>query len=88
LNAPLTGRIETFCHERNHHVVARLPHDPLFVLAMVHGKAVTEYADRDAARRIKQGWDTILSLSKGSVTSKRRGLPADGSTSRMAHNVV
>jgi MinD superfamily P-loop ATPase len=88
LNAPLTGRIETFCHERNYSVVARLPHDPLFVLSMVHGKAVTEYADRDAARRIRQGWDAILTLSKGLATSKKRRLPADGSPSRMAHNGV
>jgi MinD superfamily P-loop ATPase len=83
LSATLTGQIEAFCRERNHRVVARLPHDPLFVLAMVQGKAITEYTDGDSVRRIRQAWEAILSLANGSTTSKKRELPTDESTSRM-----
>jgi MinD superfamily P-loop ATPase len=60
LSAVMTEQIESFCDKRNHNVVARLPHDPVFVHAMVHGNAVTEYADGDSVRQIRQAWDAIL----------------------------
>jgi MinD superfamily P-loop ATPase len=63
LSATLVRQIEAFCHERDHRVIARLPHDPMFVHAMVQGNTVTEHADGDTVRRIRQAWDAILSLS-------------------------
>ena len=70
LSKVMTGRIETFCNKQHHNVVARLPHDPMFVHAMVNGKAVTEYADGESARRIRLAWDAILALSIACAGSK------------------
>jgi MinD superfamily P-loop ATPase len=63
LSAPMVRRIEAFCHTCDHTVVARLPHDPMFVHAMVQGNTVTEYTNGESARRVRQAWDAILSLS-------------------------
>jgi MinD superfamily P-loop ATPase len=63
LSTTITRQIDAFCHERDHSVIARLPHDPVFVHAMVQGNTVTEHADGDTVRQIRQAWDAILSLS-------------------------
>jgi MinD superfamily P-loop ATPase len=78
LSATMTRRIEVFCRERNHRVIASLPHDPDFVLAMVNGKAVTEYADGYSAQQIRQAWDTILSLFNGADSPKKNSVPQIG----------
>jgi MinD superfamily P-loop ATPase len=63
LNEKLTQEIETFCRERDGSVVAKLPHDPVFVHAMLKGRAVTEYANGTISQQIRRAWDHILALS-------------------------
>jgi MinD superfamily P-loop ATPase len=63
LNEKLAQEIETFCRERDDSVVAKLPHDPVFVHAMLEGKAVTEYANGSVSQQIRRAWDHILALS-------------------------
>jgi MinD superfamily P-loop ATPase len=63
LSATMARQIEAFCHGGHHTVVARLPHDSMFVHAMVQGDTVTEYAQGDSVRRIRKAWDAIMSLS-------------------------
>lgn len=63
LNANITQEIEASCRQRDDSVVVKLPHDPVFVHAMVQGKAVTEYSDGAVARQIRRAWDRILTLS-------------------------
>lgn len=63
LNEKITQEIEGFCRERDDSVVAKLPHDPVFVHAMLEGRAVTEYANSHISQRIRRAWDHILALS-------------------------
>lgn len=63
LNEKITREIEAFCRERDDRVVAKLPHDPVFVHAMLEGRAVTEYANGQISQRISRAWDHILALS-------------------------
>lgn len=63
LNPQITAEIETICHQREYQVAAKLPHDPVFVHAMVQGKAVTEHANEAWVRELRQGWDYIFSLA-------------------------
>jgi MinD superfamily P-loop ATPase len=87
LSAAMTRQIETFCHERDHDVVARLPYDPTFVHAMVQGHTVTEYTDGDPARQIRQAWDAILSLSIVSASSAFNGRGTDDSAQGVTSDV-
>lgn len=87
LSARMTRQIESFCHDRHHRVVARLPHDPIFIHAMVKGKTVTEYADNDAVRCIRQVWDEILSLIPGCAGSIVNAQQTDHSTQGLAFDV-
>jgi MinD superfamily P-loop ATPase len=86
LSATMTREIEAFCLERDHRVVARLPHDPVFVHAMVQGNTVTEYTDGEAGRQIRQAWDAILSLSIACAGVKPNGRRADGNVQGLEHN--
>lgn len=79
LSTRITRNIEALCEERGYDVVARLPHDPVFVQAMLHAKAVTEFSDSQASQRIRRAWDYLLALAiagTGSTDSGRR--PAVG----------
>ena len=63
LSATLTQEIDAFCQGRDYSVVAQLPHNPVFVHAMVQGQTVTEYSDGSPGQQIRQAWDYILALS-------------------------
>lgn len=63
LSEKITQEIEAFCREHDGSIVAKLPHDPVFVHAMLEGKAVTEYANGHISREIRRAWDHILALS-------------------------
>jgi MinD superfamily P-loop ATPase len=63
LNADITQKIEASCRKRDDSVVAKIPHDPVFVHAMVQGKAVTEYSDGATAQQIRRTWDHIMALA-------------------------
>ncbi len=63
LNTEIAQEIEASCRRRDYSVAAKLPHDPVFVHAMVQGKTVTEYSDGNLVRQLKQGWDHILALA-------------------------
>lgn len=71
LNPRITQKIETFCRRHKYNIAANLPHDPVFVHAMVRGKTVTEYCGGDMVRKIEQAWNHISSLSMACFESKR-----------------
>jgi MinD superfamily P-loop ATPase len=64
LNPEIAEQIETQCLQKGYMVVARLPHDPAFVHAMVRGQAITEFSSGDTVRQIKIAWESILALAK------------------------
>jgi MinD superfamily P-loop ATPase len=70
LNAKITQQIEASGRRRDYSVAAKLPHDPVFVHAMVHGQTVTEYSDGALVRQLKQAWDHIFALATDSLDSK------------------
>jgi len=72
LNSQITQEIKTFCSQRGYCIAAQLPHDPVFVHAMVHGKTVTEYANGKLVRMIEKAWNHISSLSIAGFESKTR----------------
>jgi len=63
LNPAEDARIEAFCRERGHELVARLPHDPLVTTAMVQRKAVTELADNVFTHFLLRAWKRIGQLA-------------------------
>lgn len=73
LNTDIAQKIEMFCGERDHSVVAKLPHDPEFVHAMVQGKAITEHTDGQMVGRIRMAWDHILALAIANSGPKSNG---------------
>ncbi len=73
LNDRITSEIESYCHQHDHRVVAKLPHDPLFVHAMVQGATVTEYSDGNLVQQLKQGWDYIFALAIAQWREKTEG---------------
>ena len=62
LNEAATQAIASACDNNGYRLVAKLPHDPLFVHAMVQSKAVTELSGNPAASQIRQAWDQILGM--------------------------
>jgi MinD superfamily P-loop ATPase len=64
LSPRIAGEIENQCLQNGHAVVARLPHDPDFVYALVQGRAITEFSSGETVRRIKIAWERILALAK------------------------
>jgi MinD superfamily P-loop ATPase len=64
LSPRIAEQIETQCLQSGHAVVARLPHDPDFVHALVQGQAITEFSSGDTARQIKIAWERIMALAK------------------------
>lgn len=63
LNHEMTGRIEETCRQKGLQLVARLPHDPDFIYAMVQGKTITEFSDGYTAQQIKAAWEKIVALA-------------------------
>jgi MinD superfamily P-loop ATPase len=64
LNAQIARQIKTVCRRRGYTLAAELPHDPVFVQAMVAGKAVTEFSDGAATRAVVQAWERISALAR------------------------
>ena len=63
LNPEQTERIRARCAEQGCAVLAELPHDPLFVQAMVNRKTVTEYPATPTARALREAWERIATLA-------------------------
>ncbi|HBD07961.1 MAG TPA: (4Fe-4S)-binding protein, partial [Syntrophobacteraceae bacterium] len=62
LNPDETTRIESYCHDRNYPVLARLPHDVIVTKAMVQGLVVTELSDGWFSQELRQAWTRIEEL--------------------------
>jgi MinD superfamily P-loop ATPase len=62
LNHGTTEQIASLCHADGYHVAARLPHDAVFVHAMVQRKTVTQFSDSPTATQISRAWKQILAL--------------------------
>ena len=62
LNEEMSGRIETQCEAKGLIVVARLPHTPDFVHAMVQQKTITEFSVGPIVDSIRLAWQKILML--------------------------
>ncbi len=63
LNDEITGQIKSFCKPKGIQVIAELPHDLVFVQAMVHAQAVTEFSENALAGKISQAWSDIVALA-------------------------
>jgi MinD superfamily P-loop ATPase len=59
LNTEACRQIETFCRDRGLAVLGKIPHNDIFVRAMVREKAVTELADSPVAGQIRRIWSKI-----------------------------
>ena len=62
LNTVNTNEIQSFCSENGLPLLAKLPHDSVFIDALVHGKAVTEYSNGNVSQQVVKTWDNILNL--------------------------
>jgi MinD superfamily P-loop ATPase len=62
LNDQTTEQIASACDAKGYQIAARLPHDAVFVHAMVQKKTVTEFTDSSTASLIRQAWEKILAL--------------------------
>lgn len=63
LNVRLSQEIQDWCQEQQIPVVARLPHDPDFVHAMVAGKVITEYGSAALKETLTAAWRQIRDLA-------------------------
>ncbi|MCF8050771.1 MAG: ATP-binding protein [Desulfobacterales bacterium] len=59
LNEDACLDIESFCRKRGLDLLGRVPHDQLFVEAMIQEKAVTELEDAALSDRIREIWSAI-----------------------------
>jgi MinD superfamily P-loop ATPase len=62
LNTQMAKEIHRVCQLKGHTVVAELPHDPVFVTAVVQGKTVTECSSGAISKRIEAAWQKISAL--------------------------
>jgi MinD superfamily P-loop ATPase len=62
LNSINTDEIQSFCRDSGLPLLAKLPHDPVFVDALVRGMAVTEYSNGNASRQVIRAWGNIMNL--------------------------
>ncbi|MHA1540002.1 MAG: nucleotide-binding protein [Alphaproteobacteria bacterium] len=61
LSAENTAKIRTFCEEQNIDVIAKIPHDKIFVEAMIAGKTIPEYQPESPITDIIQKtWEKII----------------------------
>lgn len=63
LNPEETARIEAFCQDGGHPVIAQLPHDQLVTKAMIQGLVVTELPETDFSRELGRAWTRIAALA-------------------------
>jgi MinD superfamily P-loop ATPase len=61
LNPDECAVIEAFCRDRDYPVLARLPHDPLVIRAMIRGLVITELPETDFSRELRLAWTRIES---------------------------
>ncbi len=59
LNRSIADEAEAYCRQRNFDVVAKLPHDPVFVHAMLQSHTVTEHTDGEITKKIAKVWKEI-----------------------------
>ena len=80
LNPEITEQIEAHCLKKGYTLVSRLPHDPDFVHALVHGQAITEFSSGDSVRQIRNAWQSILELAKLPNSVNKTRASAAGTT--------
>jgi len=61
LNPAQAARIESYCAERGHALLARFPHDEIVTAAMVERRAVTEI-ECDFAQAVRTAWSRIQNV--------------------------
>lgn len=65
INEDITKKIEDYCTENNISVLEKIPFDPLFVTAMVEGKAIVEkFPESIISQKIKTLWEKIENMLK------------------------
>ena len=62
LNTVNTKEIQSFCSDNGLPILVKLPHDSVFVDALILGMAVTEYSNGNVSRRVVRAWNNILNL--------------------------
>lgn len=62
LNRQETGRIETFCRERDYPVICRFPHHKAVTRAMIRAKTISEYDEAALAGLLKAAWGEIVDI--------------------------
>jgi len=72
LNQEIADWIQAQCRQKGFAVVARLPHDPDFVHAMVRQQTITEFSYGDTVRRIKAAWEQITALVMDGANSRSK----------------
>ena len=70
---------------RRHH---RQPAGPYFVMELVHGVPITEYCDREPARRPRSGWSCSSRSARRSSTPTRRGSSTATSSRRTSWSTL
>jgi MinD superfamily P-loop ATPase len=78
LNPAITEQIRQACRDRGSFVVGELPHDPVFVEAMVAGKTVTEFTNGPIARVLERSWSRIAELA--GIGDEADGLVREGAS--------
>lgn len=63
VNLDQTRAIEEYCLERNLSLLGKLPYDPIFTEAMVHGRTVTEYRPGSLADEVRAVWERVKTLA-------------------------
>jgi MinD superfamily P-loop ATPase len=63
LNPNLSQEIGQWCAAQHIPVVARVPHDPAFVQALVAGKIITEFAEGELQDSLAAAWRQIRNLA-------------------------
>ena len=63
LNPEMSASIREFCAGRGLEVLAELPHDQVFIEAMVRGLAVTEYQPGGLSDLIGRAWERIVAMA-------------------------
>lgn len=70
LNNDVSAMIEDYCHKRNIPIAGKIPFDPLVTEAMVHQRAVTEWAPQAAiSKMIMKTWQTIMNPKPNDINN-------------------
>jgi MinD superfamily P-loop ATPase len=62
LNTVNSREIQSFCTDSGLPLLAKLPHDSVFIDALVHGMAVTEFSIGNASQQVRRAWGNILNI--------------------------